>query len=93
MDLTELLENPDYQTNKARVINRAALNVHLESAIRQFTLDEIIHKLHEAKVPAARIRDMALVFQLPAAQAMILDETLENGEKTRRMKTIAFKIS
>lgn len=93
LDLKELLENPDYQTNKSRVINREALNAHLESAIRQFTLDEIIDKLQEAKVPAARIRDMASVFQLPAAKAMILEESLESGEKTRRMKTIAFKIS
>jgi hypothetical protein len=44
-------------------------------------------------VPAARIRNMASVFQLPAAQSMILEETLENGQHTRRMKTIAFKMS
>jgi hypothetical protein len=33
------------------------------------------------------------VFDDPAAKAMILDETLENGFKTRRAKSIAFRIS
>ncbi|MBN8677555.1 MAG: CoA transferase [Chitinophagales bacterium] len=87
-----LLEMAEYQTNKARVIHRESLNTRLQEVIQTFTLHEIMESLKAAKVPAASIRNMASVFQLPAAQAMILEETLETGEKTRRMKTIAFKI-
>lgn len=92
LGLDNLLEMAEYQTNKARVIHRDSLNAQLQKVIQTFTLDEIMEILQAAKVPAARIRHMASVFELPAAQSMILEETLETGEKTRRMKTIAFKI-
>jgi crotonobetainyl-CoA:carnitine CoA-transferase CaiB-like acyl-CoA transferase len=93
LGLEHLLEHPDYQTNKFRVVHRNTLNQLLEAKISHFQLDEIMEQLQAAKVPAARIRNMASVFQLPAAQSMILEETLENGQHTRRMKTIAFKMS
>ncbi|HLP94491.1 MAG TPA: CoA transferase [Saprospiraceae bacterium] len=92
LGLDNLLEMTEYQTNKARVIHRDSLNALLQDVLKRYTLDEIMDKLQAAKVPAARIRNMASVFELPAAQSMILEETLETGEKTRRMKTIAFKI-
>jgi crotonobetainyl-CoA:carnitine CoA-transferase CaiB-like acyl-CoA transferase len=43
-------------------------------------------------VPAARIRNMEEVFELPAARAMILEEKLPDGTLTRCLRTNAFKI-
>jgi hypothetical protein len=33
------------------------------------------------------------VFELPAAQALVLEETLPDGTLSRRVKTVAFEIS
>ena len=92
LGLEELLQNPDFQTNTARVVHRSALNKILESQISTLNLEDVIAKLRTAGVPAARIRDMKSVFELPAAQDMILEEKMEDGTLTKRLKTIAFKL-
>ena len=43
-------------------------------------------------IPAGRIRDMKSVFEIPAAQDMILEEKMADGTMTKRMKTIAFNM-
>ncbi len=88
-----LFENPDFQTNKARVTNRTALNELLSVAISTRFFDDLIERLHGAKVPAARIRDMRSVFGMPEAQAMILKEPAPDGSETMRMRTVAFDCS
>lgn len=93
LNMEYLLENPDFQTNKARVTHRAALNELLSVAISTQFFDDLIARLHNAKVPAARIRDMRSVFSMPEAQAMILKEPSPDGVETLRMRTAAFDCS
>ncbi len=93
LKLEELLQNPDFQTNTARVKHREQLNTLIETQFRQMPLNDAMTKLRAAGVPAARIRDMKSVFELPAAQAMVLEEKMKDGTLTKRVKTIAFKIS
>jgi len=92
LNLDNLLENPDFQTNAARVQHRAALNVLLSAAIQQQAAGTLLTTLKAAGVPAARIRDMRQVFEMPEANAMILEETLPDGTHTKRLKTIAFHL-
>lgn len=80
------LKDPRYQTNAARVQNRAALVAALSHYLRQRSLDDWMDAFKAAGVPVARIRDMKQVFDLPEAQAMILEE---NG--TKRVATVAVK--
>ncbi len=92
LGLNELLQNPDFQTNTARVSNRDQLNVILQEQIKKLTLQEAMTRLKASGVPAARIRDMKSVFEIPAAQDMVLEEKMPDGQPTKRVKTIAFKI-
>lgn len=92
LNLENLLQNPDFQNNTARVKNRERLNDLLQKAIAPLTLNEAMTKLRASGVPAARIRDMESVFDLPAAQDMVLEEKMADGTLTKRVKTIAFKI-
>lgn len=93
LGLESLLQNIEFQTNTARVIHRERLNQLLQACVSKFTLDEMMDKLNTSGVPAARIRDMQSVFNQPTAQAMILEEKMPDGILTKRVKTIAFKIS
>lgn len=92
LNLENLLQNVDFQTNTARVKNRERLNEMLQAAISAMALNDAMTKLQAASVPAARIRDMASVFEMPAAQEMVLEERLSEGRLTKRVKTIAFNI-
>ncbi|MCC6460245.1 MAG: CoA transferase [Saprospiraceae bacterium] len=93
LGLESLLQNPDFQTNRARVVHRQALNQLLSAVFTQKNLAEWMRLCKENGVPAAQIRDMASVFELPSAQSMILEENLPDGTKTRRVKTNVFKLS
>ncbi len=92
LSLEWLLEDPDFQTNTARVSNRAELNEVLSVAISTKLFDELMPLLHEACVPAARIRDMRSVFELPEAQKMVLEEMSPGGTTAKRIKTVSFAL-
>jgi crotonobetainyl-CoA:carnitine CoA-transferase CaiB-like acyl-CoA transferase len=57
------------------------------------TLDAVMTNFKANGVPAARIRDMASVFEMPEARGMVLEKKTGEGIETKRLKTIAFKIS
>lgn len=86
----DLLENPDFQTNQARLSNRVKLNSALQAVFSKNDLNSWLHLLKTQHVPAAQIRDMPAVFELSAAQNMILEELLPDGSLTRRLRTVAF---
>lgn len=90
LDLEYLLQNPDFQTNAARVQHRDALNTFLQNRISTKNLDEWMSALKAGGVPAARIRDLRSVFEMPEARAMILEEVTPEGIATRRVRTVAF---
>lgn len=88
----DLAQHPDFQTNADRVRHRAALCERLAEAIRQHSLADFLEACQQFSVPAARIRDMAQVFELPTAQKMILEETLPDGTPSKRLRTNAFHL-
>lgn len=85
--LSDLPNDPAYRTNTERVKNRNMLNAVIAERIAERSSGDLMDAFKKAGVPAARIRDMKAVFELPAAQAMVLEE----GE-TKRMKTVAFRV-
>lgn len=87
---TYLLEQEDFATNTARVRNRVKLQAELEPAFRQKHRAAWMTLLNAAGVPAGSIRNMQEVFELPEAQAMVLEE--EQGTITRRVQTVAFEL-
>lgn len=88
----EWLNLPAFCSNAARVQHREALNAALASCFRVQKATYWISQLEQAGVPVALIRNMESVFQLPAAQAMILEEEMEDGTISKRLRTNAFKI-
>jgi crotonobetainyl-CoA:carnitine CoA-transferase CaiB-like acyl-CoA transferase len=88
----EWLTSPTFCSNAARVQHREALNTALERCLIEQKAAYWINRLEQVGVPVALIRNMESVFQLPAAQAMILEEEMEDGTISKRLRTNAFKI-
>lgn len=93
LSLEMLLQDPDFSTNAARVRHRERLNQILSKKLAGRSLAENLATLRSFKVPVAQIRDMASVFEMPEARAMVLEETAPDGTLTKRVRTIAFKMS
>ena len=72
--LEELLDDPRFATNAARVRNRAELNARLDAALSGASQEEWIVRLNRAGVPAGRVQSVteALADPQVAAQDMVL---------------------
>ena len=88
----EWITDPALATNAARVRNRALLRDLLQKAIANWDIELLLGSLIDMQVPAARIRNMKEVFELPQAEAMILEEALPDGRRSRTVKTVAFRV-
>jgi len=92
LDIKKIKTDPLFISNTLRVQHRDELNLVLEKAIKRFDRKSLLSFLKKSKVPAGSIRNMKEVFELEQAKNMILEETLENGAETKRVKTVAFDL-
>jgi len=92
VNLPELMEDKRFITNHLRVENRAALKALMSPAFALKNRSEWMALLSPAGVPAGSIRNMQEVFELPVAEQMILEEKMEDGSLSKRVKTVAFQV-
>ncbi|MCB0547484.1 MAG: CoA transferase [Phaeodactylibacter sp.] len=92
LELPGLPTEERFSTNALRVKNREALNDVLSRRFREYTREEALEVLLAEEVPVGCIRNMEEVFEQPKAQAMVLEERLPGGERTKRVRTVAFRL-
>ena len=93
LKVEELAQDNRFSTNAARVKNRILLLEKLKPAILQFEHQELLKAFEQFDIPAGSIRSMSEVFELPETQNMILEEEMDNGDTSRRLKTVVFKMN
>lgn len=87
----DLVDDPRYQLNVARVRDRASLAVELGLAISTWPRAALLDALQEAEVPAGAVNTIDQAMATPIAQRMILAQEID-GEVTRRLRGNAFRI-
>ena len=92
LNIDFLKDDKRFNINTLRVKNRIALAKELSKAILLFKRKPLLDALKKAGVPAGSIRNMKEVFELEQAQRMILEERLEDGTLSKRVKTVAFSL-
>lgn len=75
VEVPHLVEDSRFLTNTDRVRNRAALKSELEGAFANYSVDDLIARLHKAAVPCGIVRTVADALGDPqvAARQMLLD--------------------
>lgn len=91
LELSALLKEERFSTNALRLKHRSQLIEQLSPAFRRWTAAELLDRFEKAQIPVSPIRNLAEVFALPAAQALILMEVLPDGSSSRRVRTAVFK--
>ena len=92
LDISQLKTDPRFLTNPLRLEHRPALNALLEKAFQAIAFDTLWQHCQQHQVTIAPVNDLKTVFELPAAKALILEETLPDGTVSKRVKTVVFKI-
>ncbi|MBV6485241.1 MAG: Acetyl-CoA:oxalate CoA-transferase [Flavobacteriales bacterium] len=91
-DATQIKSSKKYQTNPLRVNNRKSLTQKLIPFFQQYNRKPLMDLLIKNNIPAGAIKNLKEVFEDTAAQNLINEETID-GVKTKRVKTVVFKIS
>ena len=88
-----LEHDPRFATNDARLVNRADLNRQIETLFANETVDALIGRLSEARVPCGRVRKMEDVLVDPqlAARGMLFD--ISTSEATVKMPGNPIRLS
>jgi crotonobetainyl-CoA:carnitine CoA-transferase CaiB-like acyl-CoA transferase len=90
LSFPDLAQDPRFMSNQLRVKNRLELADIIKDKLIHVEADDFLSRCHEMYVPAARIKNLAEVFQdLPAQQLVRQEEIL--GVNTKRITSIAFK--
>jgi crotonobetainyl-CoA:carnitine CoA-transferase CaiB-like acyl-CoA transferase len=70
LGLAELVEDPRFATNPARVANRRELDEMIGEAVSRIETSALLDLLHDAGVPAAPVQDVAQVAEHPQTEAL-----------------------
>jgi CoA:oxalate CoA-transferase len=94
LGLADLLQDPDFASNAARVANRERLKTLVNARIAERSVADWIERLNRAGVPCGRVMNLAEVFADPQvlAQEMVL-EADHPGHGTARMTGFPVKLS
>ena len=90
LSLPELAQDHRFLSNQQRVKNRSVLADILKDKLVQVEAEDFLSRCHEMYIPAARIKNLAEVFQDQSAQQLVRQEEI-SGVNTKRVSTIAFK--
>ncbi len=89
---SQLGEDARFLTNALRLEHRDALAEKLQAVFRNFDAGEILERCHAEQVPVAPIRNLAEVFEIPAARDLILEEMSPGGRESKRVRSVVFKL-
>ncbi|MEZ5044952.1 MAG: CoA transferase [Saprospiraceae bacterium] len=90
LGLADLKEDPAFATNALRLARRPELIQRLSVAFKQWPAEVLLRRFDQQQVPVSPIRNLQELFQLPAAQHLVLEEALPNGELSKRVRTVVF---
>lgn len=92
LGVKELPFDERFSTNALRLANRTALQLILKNAFAQQPAALLLDSFLERKVPVSPIRNLAEVFELTEAQGLVLEEGIECGKTSKRVRTAVFEI-
>jgi crotonobetainyl-CoA:carnitine CoA-transferase CaiB-like acyl-CoA transferase len=86
----ELVDDPRFATNPARVRERDSLCAILRERIMEWDQEELLQALHARAVPAGAVNNMKEVCEQPAVSSMLLEGTTSHGTRLQAIRTVAF---
>ena len=94
MEMPELAEDPQFDTNAKRVHNREALNAKLSARLRTRATDAWVERITAAGVPCSRVNTIVDALRDPQTEARDMIMALEHSTLgTIKVPGIAIKLS
>ena len=78
IDRKELIDDPRFVTNKARVENRAAVNAVVDEYCRRFEREDLIQRFNAAGIPSGPVNSIDQTFADPQVQHLGIAQTVDS---------------
>ena len=88
LGVPDMAYDSKFKTNPNRVQHRDECKARLASLVLQFNRQSLLEQLQQHAVPAGGVNDMADVFALPQAKAMVVTDA---GHAPMGIKQVAFE--
>jgi crotonobetainyl-CoA:carnitine CoA-transferase CaiB-like acyl-CoA transferase len=88
---TDLITDPRYDRNVARVQHRQELSDELSGVIASWMHTDLLAALEQAGVPSGAVNSIDVALDSATAQAMVLEQVID-GQQTRRIRGNAFRM-
>jgi crotonobetainyl-CoA:carnitine CoA-transferase CaiB-like acyl-CoA transferase len=75
----DLVEHPDFATNKLRVKNRPALHAVIEAITRAYTTEALVEKMNQAGIPCGPIYTVDQAFADPQVRHVGIVQSVHSG--------------
>jgi crotonobetainyl-CoA:carnitine CoA-transferase CaiB-like acyl-CoA transferase len=72
LKLNHVITDSRFLSNQNRVANRPQLNELLNAEIQNYSSEDLLSLIHQAKIPAGIIQNLKQVFQMQEAKALLL---------------------
>lgn len=92
MGRSDMAQDERFITNLQRVKFRTELFSLMQEEIEKMTSSKFESECKDHHVPVGRINNLSTVFKNPKAQQLILENSTEEGDIVRRVKSTIFKI-
>lgn len=88
---THLYKSEEFAKNAERVKNRTSLTIELKPLFEEVNSEELITSCIKMQIPIGKVKNLEEVFSEKTAHEMVLTEII-NGQETKRVRSVAFKI-
>lgn len=89
---TSLSTDIRFSSNAQRIIHRNILFDYIQSTIKTLYAEPFLQELIKHDVPAGLIKSVKEVFENKHLSHLILEDTKENNQLTKRVKTVVFEV-
>ncbi len=90
LGVSEMADDPRFQSNQNRVEHRERLNRFLSDRIGRWEREPLLDELRSRRVPAGAVRSMNEVFSQESTESLLLFGERSDGTPIRGVRTIAF---
>ncbi len=81
-----------FRTNALRLANRAALYAQLQAGFALRTADAWLEACRRLDIPLVPVRDLRQLFELPAADRLVLRQQEPDGQVSARVRTVVYRL-
>ncbi|MEY3052267.1 MAG: hypothetical protein RLY31_2052 [Bacteroidota bacterium] len=92
LGLSDLPGDERFRTNARRLANRTILRELLQTGFSHRTAEDLLESCRQQDIPLVPVRNLRQLFELPAADRLVLRQQEPDGKLSARVRTVVYRL-